>query len=176
MVNQLIIYRNNYFKIERISEGSLSQVLKVYKQCEDFLALGPEPCASEEMVIKDIEHSVTEDGLFCGIFDSHDDILGIVDFVPHSCKDSGDSAFISLIMIAKPYRNKGLGAKVIEAIETYIRKYPQNKAVLSAVQTNNEKAIRFWKALGYIIVGRPELQPDKTTVYNIRKYLYYNKC
>ncbi len=54
--------------IRPIVEPDLPAVLEVYRQSEDFLALGPDPHASPEMVAKDRELSRQEGGVFCGIF------------------------------------------------------------------------------------------------------------
>lgn len=159
------------FKIAPIVESQLSQVLVVYQQCEDFLALGPVPKATIGMVKADIDHSKEENGLFCGIFDHKENLIGIFDFVPNMFEGNPEQAFISLIMIAKPHRNNGFGKKVIKAIENKIREDRQIKVILSAVQTNNERAIHFWKELGYAIIGGPEPRPDKTIVYQLRKNL-----
>ena len=159
------------FKIVQITESQLPQVLTVYRQCEDFLALGPVPKASMDMVKADIDHSKEENGLFCGIFDHKENLIGIVDFVPNMFEGNPGNAFISLIMIAKSHRNKGLGRKIIEAVENKIREDRQVKVILSAVQTNNQRAIHFWKELGYAIIGGPEPRPDKTVVYQLRKNL-----
>lgn len=165
------VYRDKSIKIAGITEEELSQALAVYRQCEDFLALGPEPKASEKMVRADFEHSKQENGLYCGVFDVKENIVGIVDFIPHSFGGSSENAFITLVMIAEPYRNKGLGTKIVEAVERYIANYPKNRAILSAVQTNNGKAVKFWTTMGYRIVGEPETRPDNTVVYNLRKDL-----
>lgn len=167
----MTVYRDKSIKIASITEEELSPVFDVYRQCEDFLALGPEPKASIKMVRADFEHSKGKNGLYCGVFDVKENIVGIVDFIPHSFGSSGENAFITLVMIAGPYRNKGLGTKIVKAVEKFIACYPQNRAILSAVQTNNGKAVKFWTALGYRIVGEPETRPDNTVVYNLRKDL-----
>lgn len=159
------------FKIAPIAESQLSQVLSVYKLCEDFLSLGPIPKASMDMVKADMDHSKEENGLFCGIFDLKETMVGIIDFVPRMFEGKPGNAFISLIMVAKPYRNKGLGRKVTEAVINKIKEDPQVRVVLSAVQTNNERAIKFWENLGFNIIGDPEPRPDKTFVYQLRKNL-----
>ncbi len=69
-------------EIRPVGEDELDAVLGVYRQCEDFLALGPQPHASMEMVLDDVSHSRDEGGLFCGIFDAEGKMIGIVDFVP----------------------------------------------------------------------------------------------
>jgi len=165
------VYQDERFRISAIHEEELSQALEVYSQCEDFLALGPEPKASEKMVRADFEHSKEENGLYCGVFAVNESIVGIVDFIPHSFSGSSENAFITLVMIAGPYRNKGLGTKIVKAVEKFIANYPQNRAILSAVQTNNGKAVKFWTTLGYRIVGEPESRPDNTVVFNLRKDL-----
>ena len=166
-----MFYTCESFKIAPIAKSQFPHVLAVYQQCEDFLALGPIPKASMDMVKADIEHSKEEKGLFCGIFDLKENLMGIVDFVPNMFEGNPGNAFISLIMIAKPHRNKGLGEKAIEAIENKIREDRQVKVILSAVQTNNQRAIHLWKELGYAILGGPEPRPDKTVVYQLRKNL-----
>jgi len=166
-----MFYQGETFKIVPITKSYLPQVLKIYQQCEDFLELGPVPKASMNIVKKDFEHSKKEDSIFCGIFDLKENMIGIVDFVPNMFEGIPQHAFISLIMIAIHYRNKGIGKEVIEAVENKIREDPQIKVVLSAVQTNNECALKFWKDIGYCIIGGPELRPDKTVVYQLRKNL-----
>lgn len=167
----MMVYQDNVIRIAAVTENDIAHVFEVYQQCEDFLAMGPEPTASEKMVRDDFAHSKKENGLYCGVFDANAKMLGIVDFIPRAFDDDGEEAFISLIMIAKPHRDQGLGTAVIKAVEKYIGKYRQNKAILSAVQTNNGKAIKFWETLGYRITGEPEARPDGTIVYNLRKDL-----
>jgi hypothetical protein len=54
--------------VRPVSEAQLSALLEIYRQCEDFLSLGPVATASEEMVKADIKHSQENMGRFCGIF------------------------------------------------------------------------------------------------------------
>ncbi|MDO9391744.1 MAG: GNAT family N-acetyltransferase [bacterium] len=124
-----------------------------------------------DMVKADIDHSKKENGLFCGIFDLKETMVGIIDFVPSMFEGKPENAFISLIMVAKPYRNKGLGRKATEVVISKIKEDPQVRVVLSAVQTNNERAIKYWESLGFDIIGGPELRPDKTVVYQLSKNL-----
>src|SRR5512140_667494 len=64
------------------SDGELAAILEVYRQCEDFLSLGPVSVASMHMVENDLEISKKEDGIFCLIYRSDSqDVLGVFDFV-----------------------------------------------------------------------------------------------
>jgi ribosomal protein S18 acetylase RimI-like enzyme len=152
-----------------VTRADLDAVLDVYRQCEDFLALGPEPVASMAMVLRDIETSQREGGLFRGIFAADGRMVGVVDAVPSGFEGDPRLALLSLLMIAAPYRNQGVGQAVVALIEDEIERNPQITAIFSGVQVNNPQAVRFWQKNGYRIVGRPELQPDGTTTFRLHK-------
>lgn len=156
-------------EIHPISERDLEAVLEVYRQCEDFLALGPVPVASMQMVLKDIEISRGEGGIFCGICQPDGEMIGIIDYVPGDYEGDPQAAYLSLLMIAAPYRNQGLGNAIVGAIEDEIRKNPQVRKILAGVQVNNPLAVRFWQREGYRIVSGPRRMPDQTTVFGLEK-------
>lgn len=160
---------DNSLIIRPIAETDSDAVLEVYRQCEDFLALGPEPTASLAMVHGDIALSRREGGIFCGIYTPAGQMIGVVDYVPRNFAGDPHTAFLSLLMIAAPSRKQGIGRAVVEAIENEIRKDTQVTAIRSGVQVNNPQAARFWQENGYRIVSGPELMPDQTTVFGLRK-------
>jgi ribosomal protein S18 acetylase RimI-like enzyme len=164
-----MLIQDDSFELRTITQEDLCAVLDVYRQCEDFLALGPEPTASMEMVVKDIESSQREGGVFCGVLSVDGEMIGVVDFVPSGFEGIARIAFISLLMIVPSNRNRGLGGRIVEMIENEIRKNAQVRTVLTAVQVNNTEGLRFWQKNGYRIVGEPELQPDQTTTFRVRK-------
>jgi ribosomal protein S18 acetylase RimI-like enzyme len=156
-------------EIHPITPDDLEAVLDVYQQCEDFLALGPVPNASMEMILKDIEISQAEGGVFCGIFAADGKMIGVIDYVPNSYKGDAHTAFLELLMIAEPFRNQGIGKAVLDAFENEIRKDPKVRMILSGVQVNNPQAVQFWQRNGYQIVSKPKLHTDQTTVVDLRK-------
>ncbi len=158
-------------RIRPVSLDELDAVLDVYKQCEDFLALGPVATASMEMVLKDIELSRGEGGLFCGIYQPSGEMIGVLDYVPGGYQGNPSAAFLELLMIAAPQRGRGLGHAVVEAFEDQVRKDPAVRMILSGVQVNNPDAVRFWQREGYRIVSGPTPMPDRTTAYALRKDL-----
>jgi ribosomal protein S18 acetylase RimI-like enzyme len=161
----------NDFAISPLDEKDLENILAVYQQCEDFLALGPQRYASTEMVKDDLAHSQQEAGAFCGIYLPEQGLVGVVDYLPAFFEGHPEQAFISLLMIARPFRGQGLGQAVVNWLETQIREQQGVETVLSAVQVNNSSALRFWKKQGYRIEAGPSLQPDGTTVFLLRKEL-----
>lgn len=163
--------RGETFVVWPIGIAEAQTILTVYEQCEDFLALGPQPRATLAMVLADLQLSADEGGTFCGIYDAHNVMVGIVDFVPRGFEGDPARAFLSLLMIAAPWRSKGLGAAVVRLIEDEIRRDSHITTIDSGVQVNNPAAIRFWQRCGYTIVSGPTLLPDQTTVFHLRKPL-----
>jgi len=164
-----MLIRDNSFEVRTIAQDDLGAVLDVYRQCEDFLALGPKPTASMAMVLRDIEISQHKGGVFCGIYTADGRMIGVVDFVPRNFEGDSHIAFLSLLMIAASFRNQGIGTTILKLIENQIRKDAQVTAILSAVQVNNPQALKFWQKNGYRIVGGLELQPDHTTTFRLQK-------
>lgn len=164
-----MLIRADSFEVRTITQHDLGTVLDVYRQCEDFLALGPKPTASMARVLKDVDISRRAQGVFCGVFAGDDGMIGVVDFVPSNFEGNPHIAFFSLLMIVPNFRNQGIGTTIVELIENEIRKDTQVTAILSAVQANNPKGLRFWQKNGYRIVGEPKLQPDHTTTFRLHK-------
>lgn len=157
------------FDMRPMTQQDIPSILEVYRQCEDFLCLGPVPHASLKMVMADLEHSRESGGDFCCLFDANGYMFGIVDYTPQMTGDEADKAFFSLLMIAKDYRSRGYGRAVVEKVEAEIRRNAAIGEVLSGVQHNNPRAIKFWTSMGYEIVGEAEALPDGTTAYPLRK-------
>ena len=139
-----IVIRDKSIEIRPINQDDLDVVLAVYQQCEDFLALGPVSAASMEMILKDIQISQSEGGIFCGIYTADGKMIGIIDYIPSNFNGDPQIAFLSLLMIAVPFRKQGIGRAVVEAIENEIRKNTQVLAILTGVQVNNPQAVQFW--------------------------------
>jgi ribosomal protein S18 acetylase RimI-like enzyme len=158
--------------VHPVGAGELDQVLEVYRQCEDFLALGPQPKASIEMVLADLRLSGEEGGTFYGIYEGEKEkMIGVVDYVPGGFEGREEQAFLSLLMIAAPYRSQGIGAEVVRWVEEQVANRPEIQTIFSGVQANNPGAIRFWERMGFSIIRGPEVLPDTTVAYTLRKEL-----
>ena len=163
----MILFQTDELHVATISDRDVPAILEVYRQCEDFLSLGPVPQASTQMVQDDIEHSRGEDGQYCAIRTKHGRAVGVIDFTPNS--DCRNTSFLSLLMIAAPWRNIGYGQAVVTSLEQYLKSTYQTEQIDSAVQTNNEVAIRFWRGLGYTLLEEPCRQSDGTITYRMSK-------
>ena len=156
--------------VRLIDDLDLPAVLEVYRQCEDFLALGPVPTTSLEMVAADRELSRAEDGEYCGLFAEDGTLQGIFDFVRSGYAGEPGCAFIELLMIAAPYRGRGLGAEAVRWLEGEIIGAGIH-LLRAGVQVNNPGAIRFWQRMGFAITSGAEAQADGTVCYQLEKHL-----
>ena len=166
-----VTMQDKLLEIRPITENDLDEVLHVYQHCEDFLALGPVATASMEMVLKDIQLSQEEGGLFCGIYTADGTMIGVVDYVPKHYRNNPQVAYLELLMIDPSFRNHGIGKAVFEGVENEIRKDPSVRAFLAGVQVNNPHAVQFWQRNGFRITSEPKLMPDQTTVFDLQKDL-----
>lgn len=121
------------------------------------------------MVAGDLALSQKQGGVFYGVFDPAGLMIGVVDVVPRLYEGDPALAFLELLMIAQPYRSRGLGAEIVRAVEADIRRDGTVKTILAGVQVNNPGAIRFWARMGYRITSGPTLHPDQTIAYALRK-------
>lgn len=150
--------------------ADLAAVLEVYRQCEDFLALGPVPTASLEMVLSDLKLSADMGGCFCLICLAESGaVVGVFDYVASGYEGRPDVADLSLLMIAQSQRGKGLGEAAVRAVENEILRTGKIRLIESGVQVNNPVAIRFWRRMGYQIDSGATPMPDGTTVYHLSK-------
>jgi ribosomal protein S18 acetylase RimI-like enzyme len=161
--------QDTFLKIYPVTEDDLDAILEVYQQCEDFLALGPIATASMDMVLKDLEISRNEGGIFCGIHTPDGKMIGVLDYVPNNYQGDPQAAFLSLLMIASSYRDKGIGKAVVDAFESDVTRDAPVTIILSGVQVNNPRAVQFWQRNGCRIVSKPKLHPDQTTAFDLQK-------
>jgi ribosomal protein S18 acetylase RimI-like enzyme len=164
-----ISHHSTCLEIRPVTPDTLQAVLEVYRGCEDFLALGPVATASMEMVLSDLELSKSIGATFCGIHIPDGTMIGVLDYVPSGYQGNPQAAYLSLLMIAAPWRSQGIGDAVVAAVEAEIKKDASVTVILAGVQVNNPKAIRFWQRHGYRISSEPKLYPDGTTAVDLQK-------
>jgi len=154
--------------IRPVTPADYPALLEVYRQCEDFISLGPVAKASMDMVLQDIREAKAERGIFCGVF-SGPQMIGVVSNVLSTFEFRPVDAFILLLMLVPSQRSKGAGGAIVDRIEKECQGRGKVRSICCSVQVNNPAAIRFWEKKGYYKYAGPELRPDKTTVYRLRK-------
>lgn len=76
--------RNVSLEVRPVIQSELDAVLEVYRQCEDFLALGPVAITSMDMVLQDMQISRNEGGVFCGLYSPDGKMIDSLDYLPNS--------------------------------------------------------------------------------------------
>jgi ribosomal protein S18 acetylase RimI-like enzyme len=152
------------------TDPELEAILVVYRQCEDFLALGPVATASMAMVLSDLELSKKGGCTFCLIRSAQSgEVWGILDYSLSGFEGDPAVADLALLMISAPHRGKGLGEAVVRVFEEQVRADGRARGIESGVQVNNPGGIRFWQRMGYQIVSGPRDMHDGTTAYRLWK-------
>jgi L-amino acid N-acyltransferase YncA len=159
------LFEGDGWWVRPATDADQAALLAVYTACEDFLALGPVPQASAEMVAADRRLSAERGGIYCVACAADDSVCGVVDFVPYLA-GRPDHAYFELLMLATAYRSRGWGAAIFAALRTYLTALGVRR-LLAGVQVNNPAARRFWLRQGFVITGRPRLLADRTTVYDL---------
>ena len=85
------------------------------------------------------------------------EMIGVVDYVSAGYENDPAAAWLELLMIAAPFRSRGLGAEVVRLVEKDIRQNEQVKTICTGTQVDNYGAVRFWQRMGYQIVGEPRV-------------------
>ena len=162
--------------IHPAGEEEIEALLEVYRGCEDFLALGPVATASTAMVLADLKLSRDGGGQFCGIYEqASGKMIGVVDYIARGWEGSASQAYLELLMIAAPYRSRGVGEEVVRLVEAEICRDDQIDRIAAGVQVNNPAAIRFWQRMGYETVSGPKQHADSTVAYDLRKRIDRSK-
>jgi ribosomal protein S18 acetylase RimI-like enzyme len=159
---------SGFIELRNVMAEDITDILDIYRQCEDFLALGPNPKASPAMVTKDIEDVCKEGGVFKSIY-AGNRLTGVVSYVTKGFAGKLSDAFIYLLMIIPSFRTKGIGARIVEMIEKEILADAKVTSILAGVQVNNPRALKFWRNNGYRVTSGPEQMPDGTVVFHISK-------
>ena len=157
------------FRLAPVSEDDAEALLALYVACEDFLALGPQPRASLDMVLADLAASRQANGRYEGIFVGGA-LVGVVDYVLAGHEGEPGHAYLALLMLAPAWRRRGLGAAVTRYVEAMAAAGGATHVCLGA-QVNNPMAVRFWQRLGYAIYAGPVAFADGTTAWQLRKAL-----
>jgi ribosomal protein S18 acetylase RimI-like enzyme len=158
-VNEIIAVGD--LTVKAIDDHQLGATREVYRQCEDFLALGPAPAASLDMFVADIQHSREADAIYCGIWRGNTQV-GVLDFIPEA---EPKTAEILLLMIARPYRSQGFGSAILEGLIRHLGETYDTRTVTGGVQINNPSAIAFWRRHGFEIGSEARDCGDGTTAY-----------
>ncbi|MCC6147708.1 MAG: hypothetical protein IT308_09095 [Anaerolineaceae bacterium] len=150
-----MILKGKDFEIRPLMACKLDSAVQVYRQsAEDGIADG---WISGQRVLMDMSNSRQTGGLFCGIFDDQDELVGLIDIVPANFAGQPENACIRMLKIAAPHRYRGFGGKAIDLVEAELRKDPAVTALYACFREDCPTWLGFAARHGF----RPATQEER---------------
>ncbi|NPV75331.1 MAG: GNAT family N-acetyltransferase [Anaerolineae bacterium] len=110
-----MILKGEGFEIRPLTTCKLDAAAQVYRQADGGRV-------SSQTVLEDMTLSQQAGGVFCGIFDRQDELVGVLDFIPANYAGRAGDACIRALKIAAPYRGRGYASKAVKRLEEELRK------------------------------------------------------
>lgn len=152
-----------------VGEAHLSELVALYRRCEEFIRLGTDKPIDAAMVQIDLDISRREGGRFEGIYSDAGELIGVLDVAYDGYEGEADLAFLIFLLIDPAWRGQGLGRLMVQEAEADVWANPRIRRFQTAVQVNNPGAAAFWERVGFRRISEATLQPDGTTTYLLEK-------
>lgn len=137
----------------------LTEVTALYASNREFFALSgdfPDPDDIRvEQVAKALADELAHPGADVLLARSRGRLVGIALTLDRHPDPTDPDPWIGLLMIDASAHRTGLGRELATLVEDRFRSAGRD-AVRLAVLENNPKALRFWTALGYLVIGHRE--------------------
>ncbi|MGW2231083.1 GNAT family N-acetyltransferase [Streptomyces formicae] len=137
----------------------LTEVTGLYASNREFFALSgdfPDPDDIRiEQVARTLADELAEPSAEVLLARSRGDLVGIALTLARHPDPTDPDPWIGLLMVDARSQRGGFGRELTSLVEQRFRDQGRD-AVRLAVLENNPKALRFWTALGYLVIGHRE--------------------
>jgi GNAT superfamily N-acetyltransferase len=148
-----MIFETEGFYIDLVVNEDINDVVEVYNSNRNFLQnhVGTDKVV-KEWILDEIESMRKIDFYSCKVVEkSSGKLIGIIDF------KIGEETYLSILMLHKDYKNKGIGKYVYQGLEEYA-KSEKSKCMRIDVVTNYDDAVLdFWTRNGFVKFKNIEL-------------------
>ena len=136
-----------------IGGSAVTELQELLERCEDFEVLvtghPPDPHAAADLLIEVPPDHPLRDKFVIGVW-TDDGLTAAIDVLrdfpePHVW-------YLGLLLVAPEARGSGLGARIVEALKTWIRSH-DGRTIRLVTQDQNPDALRFWLAQGFVQIG-----------------------
>ncbi|MDO8800508.1 N-acetyltransferase [Phenylobacterium sp.] len=136
-----------------IDGSAVAELQELLERCTDFEVLvtghPPEPYAARELLVDVPPDHPLRDKFVIGLW-TDQGLTAAIDLLrdfpePHVW-------YLGLLLLAPEARGSGLGARIVEALKTWIRSH-DGRAIRLVTQDQNPDALRFWLAQGFVQIG-----------------------
>jgi GNAT superfamily N-acetyltransferase len=148
-----VLFSTEDYLTRRLWPADLPLVLTFCQQCADFFILQngtpPDEAEAEKIFTEVPPGRRTEDILPIGVFDSNNQMVGLLDVLRNYRVKF--EWWIGLMLIIPLSRKAGLGTQIHNSFEEYASRCGAQRLLLAVLEKNTE-AHRFWTKLGYCAV------------------------
>jgi GNAT superfamily N-acetyltransferase len=148
-----MIFETEGFYIDLVENADINDVVEVYNSNRKFLQnhIGTDQVA-KEWILDEIESMRKVDFYSCKIVEkSSGKLIGIIDF------KIGGETYLSILMLHKDYKKKGLGALIYQALEEYAKSEKSKGMRIDVVTNYNDAVLDFWMKNGFEKIKEIEL-------------------
>jgi GNAT superfamily N-acetyltransferase len=148
-----MIFETEGFYIDLVENADVNDVVEVYNSNRNFLQnhVGTDKI-TKEWILDEIESMRKVDFYSCKIVEKNSGkLIGIIDF------KVGEETYLSILMLHKDYKKKGLGALIYQALEEYAKSEKSKGMRIDVVTNYDDAVLDFWMKNGFEKIKEIEL-------------------
>ncbi|KGJ48999.1 hypothetical protein KD33_11510 [Clostridium sp. NCR] len=145
---------NKDYRIDYATNGDLDQFVNIYNSNVDFLInhIGVSKI-DLQWITKEFKEMQRINFNCCKVVDKNNDsVIGLLDF------KLGEISYLSIFMLHKDYKSKGIGKQVYNLFEQYLQSSNSKSIRIDIVNNYNKNIYEFWTNLGFEKVKDIELE------------------
>ncbi|HYE09999.1 MAG TPA: GNAT family N-acetyltransferase [Patescibacteria group bacterium] len=141
-----MVFKSNEYVISFVDSKDLNEIIEVYNSNKQFLIshMNKEK-VEKEWMLEEIE-SMKRIGFHCckTVNSITGKIVGLLDF------KIDKETYLSLLMIHKDQKNKGIGNSIYQAFERYVQSQDCKSIRIDVVTEYDNSVLDFWNRQGFI--------------------------
>lgn len=161
------------YRISELGPEHIEMLQTLFERCDDYAMIvegeAVSPTAAQELFQEVPPGRSPRDKFMYGLLDRQGSIVGLLEGMRHYPDET--IWWIGLLLLDPKVRGQGLGRRLVQSFQEYIRS-KQGTAIMLGVVEENRPAYHFWQGQGFELVRRTEPRPfgRKTqVVYVLRK-------
>jgi L-amino acid N-acyltransferase YncA len=140
-----MIFETKDFYIDLVEDKDLHNIVEVYNSNKHFLInhMNTDNVDTEWMS-KELKDMRKADFHSCKIVEkTSNKVIGIIDF------KIAEETYVSLLMIHRNYKNKGIGKSIYQALEQYAKSLKSKSMRIDVVTSYDNNILDFWLRNGF---------------------------
>lgn len=144
------------YTLRYLTEDDGAAIQQLCERCDDYFdlitGLPPGSAEAQSLFVALPEGSDYADKALLGVFTAPgEQLIGVVDIV-RDAPEPGEW-WLGALLLDPAHRNRGLGARLAQALEGWMEALGAMSARVSVLEQNT-RALAFWQRLGYVEIAR----------------------